>query len=262
MRCVLGIDAAWTAHNSSGVALVVEQPSGRWRAAAVAASYRDFLAMAGLPQPASFQELPGALVQAVHELTGGGELVLVAADIPLARTPITGRRVADNLVSKLYGAHGCSTHSPSVTRPGPISTLLRDGFAACGFPLSTRHHVSAALVETYPHPALMMLMREDTRIPYKVGRAKKDVPLAERWAIFVKLFQAIVRELENGIDDVGVHMTWPSARVPLTRLKPFEDQIDALVCAWVGIQILRGEARPLGDDDAAIWLPTEIPERG
>ena len=146
MRCILGIDAAWTPHNNSGVALVVEQPSGRWRAAAVASSYRDFLAMAGLAMPADFAQVPTALVQAAHTLTGGGELTLVAADIPLAKTPITGRRTADNLVSQLYGARGCGTHSPSVARPGAIGVALRDGFAAAGFPLANSHVMLPVLV--------------------------------------------------------------------------------------------------------------------
>jgi predicted RNase H-like nuclease len=38
-------------------------------------------------------------------------------------------------------------------------------------------------------------------------------------------------------------------------MKPIEDKIDALVCAWVGIQVLDGKAEPIGDESAAIWLP-------
>tara|TARA_B100002003_G_scaffold148670_1_gene137814 strand:+ start:724 stop:861 length:138 start_codon:yes stop_codon:yes gene_type:complete len=43
--------------------------------------------------------------------------------------------------------------------------------------------------------------------------------------------------------------------VSLAGLKTYEDGIDALVCAWVGIEYLRGAATPYGDDDAAIWIP-------
>ena len=103
----------------------------------------------------------------------------------------------------------------------------------------------------------MLLMRAERRVAYKVGRTHQDVPVATRWATFVRVFQAIVSELGNDIDDVGLHMTWPTEAVPLSKLKPLEDMIDAVVCAWVGIQILRGEARPHGDDNAAIWLPIE-----
>jgi hypothetical protein len=40
-RAVLGIDAAWTATQPSGVAVVSEEPGG-WRLVAVANSYRSF----------------------------------------------------------------------------------------------------------------------------------------------------------------------------------------------------------------------------
>ena len=39
---------------------------------------------------------------------------LVAIDMPIANLPITGRRVADRLVSAQFGGRGCSTHTPSV----------------------------------------------------------------------------------------------------------------------------------------------------
>ena len=41
MRCVVGIDAAWTVTEPSGVALAVDDNG--WRLAAVAPSYDDFL---------------------------------------------------------------------------------------------------------------------------------------------------------------------------------------------------------------------------
>jgi len=42
-RAVLGVDAAWTASQPSGVALAVETEEG-WRLAAVEASYGHFIA--------------------------------------------------------------------------------------------------------------------------------------------------------------------------------------------------------------------------
>ena len=41
-QCVLGIDAAWTAHNPSGVALVQRAAEG-WQCLALAPSYEAFL---------------------------------------------------------------------------------------------------------------------------------------------------------------------------------------------------------------------------
>lgn len=42
---------------------------------------------------------------------------------------------------------------------------------------------------------------------------------------------------------------------PFARLKRHEDALDALICAWVGVQYLAGSIRAFGDEDAAIWTP-------
>lgn len=51
MRAVLGIDAAWTPTQPSGVALAVELTNG-WRLIGAAASYQRFHTMADWRQPA------------------------------------------------------------------------------------------------------------------------------------------------------------------------------------------------------------------
>ena len=40
-------------------------------------------------------------------------------------------------------------------------------------------------------------------------------------------------------------------------LKRFDDAIHALICCWVGTLYAEGNARPLGDDTAAIWCPLQ-----
>ena len=257
MRAVLGIDAAWSQHNDSGVALIEETSAGQWRCVAVAASYKRFLEKVGLAESQEFSEMPAVLVDASgRQLAVGVDLVLVVADIPLARTEISERRNADNEVSRKFGGQGCGTHSPPAKGFGEHSADMRVGFAAAGFPLATDKLLDRCLVETYPHPALMALMHEDYRIRYK-ARAWKGVPAAKAKVERIEQFRRIAARLSEHID--GIDIPWPLERVTTAELKALEDQIDALVCAWVGIQILRGSATPLGDGDAAIWLPTNIP---
>jgi predicted RNase H-like nuclease len=38
-------------------------------------------------------------------------------------------------------------------------------------------------------------------------------------------------------------------------LKAYEDMIDAVVCAWVGVAVLERRATAYGDADSAIWVP-------
>lgn len=48
-----------------------------------------------------------------------------------------------------------------------------------------------------------------------------------------------------------------STELKLATLKRYEDALDALICCWVGTLYAEGNARPLGDDTAAIWCPVQ-----
>ncbi|MEZ2407325.1 DUF429 domain-containing protein [Bosea sp. RCC_152_1] len=261
MRSVLGIDAAWTAIQPSGVALVVDEGSG-WRLARVAASYASFTAPAGAaPEARPPGRLPDAeaLLTACSSMTGSAP-ALVAIDMPLSRAPITARRAADNAVSTAYGARHCSTHTPSAVRPGRISDDLTASFAAAGYPLLTGGTPEHALIEVYPHPALVELARADRRLPYKAGKARAYWPMlppAERRTNLLSMWDLIVALLEREIGGVADALTVPTPEAPGVALKAFEDKLDAVVCAWVGTRVLAGAAIPFGDNDAAIWIPAQ-----
>src|SRR5690606_23321322 len=69
------------------------------------------------------------LLSAASDLAGAA-VDVISIDMPVATTPIDARREADNQISKRFGAQGCSTHSPSSTRPGPIGRELTRAFAS------------------------------------------------------------------------------------------------------------------------------------
>jgi hypothetical protein len=94
---VLGIDAAWTDSEPSGVALAIEI-DGAWRLAAVEASYGHFLERAKgarlcEDKPRGSEPDAEGLVDAAREIAGR-RIDLVAVDPRFARYPITGRRLA------------------------------------------------------------------------------------------------------------------------------------------------------------------------
>jgi hypothetical protein len=120
-RAVLGIDAAWTGTQPSGVALVEETTQG-WRLVAVETSYARFHALAGGPEagrPVGSRPVAKSLIETCERLTGRPPDV-VAIDMPLSLTPIVKRRPSDLAVSRAYGAKKCATHSPSAERPGKV----------------------------------------------------------------------------------------------------------------------------------------------
>ena len=177
--CVLGIDAAWTAHQPSGISLLQRTTSG-WSCLAIAPSYEAFITQASgqgwdpEQKATGSRPDPAALLQASKQLAGA-ELSCVSVDMPLATSPITGRRAADTAISSRFGPKGCAVHSPSAERPGAIADQLRADFAALGYPLHTNgnEHSAPALIECYPHVALLALLKRDYRVPYKVSRSGK-----------------------------------------------------------------------------------------
>ncbi len=268
MQAVLGIDAAWTLTQASGVALASQTKSGApWRLVAVAPSYQEFYALADGSAPSRNNSGPDPirLLESSRQLCG---ILpdLVAIDMPLARHPISGRRASDYAVSSAYGARRCGTHTPSSIRPGRISDGLTKGFAQAGFPLRTESAETPGLIEVYPHPALVELANARERLCYKVSKTSKYWPgldavkrrehLFEVWAGILELLDKQIADVRERLPDLSLV---PGTRV--TDLKKVEDVLDAIVCAWVAIRALEGHATPFGDRDSAIWIPDAPPSR-
>ena len=259
-KAILGIDAAWTATQPSGVALAAGSGSG-WCLLTVQPSYQRFLAVArgDAPEARPSGGLPDvpAFLAACERLYPGG-VDLVAVDMPLSLETITARRTSDNRVSQAYGARHCGTHTPSVTRPGRISDDLRAACASAGYRLVTAGQPEHALIEVYPHPALVELAGAERRLPYKLSKIRTYWPtltsigrktrLLEEWGRIVAL-------LDKEIAGVAAALPPPSVGASACELKAYEDQVDAVVCVWVGACALHGTADPFGDEASAIWIP-------
>lgn len=265
MRAVLGIDAAWTETNPSGVAVAVETPTG-WKLVAAEPSYQRFIARSRAdmkPELRPSGSLPSAqtLLDAARILSGG-DVSLIAVDMPLSRTTITGRRTCDNAVSRAYGRRKCGTHSPSRARPGSISDRFRESFEAAGFPLQTAEVLGPGVIEVYPHPALVELAGAPERLAYKVAKSRAYWPSlssAERRSRLLMQWSRIIGLLDVEVQGVSHAFEGFEQRTSGTEMKATEDALDAVVCAWVAIRTLNGRAIPYGDMDSAIWIPSSNP---
>jgi predicted RNase H-like nuclease len=268
VKSILAIDPAWTIRGPSGVALL-RRTDDRWSCIGLAPSYAQFVALAD-GRPVDWSSSPkggapsaGELLHAARLLLNETSVDLVTIDMPVASTLITGRRACDAAISQKFGGQGCSTHSPSTSRPGEISDKLRAKFADLGYPLATTETPQGrtpALVEVYPHPALLVLLDAQYRMPYKISRSGRywpgDSP-AERRRRILQIWQKIYTALNGTIS--GSELTLPSldmvGQLSNRLLKPYEDALDALICGWVGIQYLEGRCYAYGDGTAAIWTP-------
>lgn len=266
MTAILGIDAAWTAGQPAGVALV-EKSGGIWRTVAVAPSYGAFIALADGnsvdwdgTRPSGRWPPISELLAAADRLSGCGVSV-VTVDMPIANVPVVTRREADRAVARAFGKRWCATHSPTPARPGKLGEHLMAALREHGFPLVTNTQQldgQRCSAEVYPHPALLALLGDEYRVPYKVARSGRYWPgasVTERIRLLLEQMARIEGGLDGRLGPTGIRL--PKAdRVPnLAHLKRYEDALDALVCAWVGACILDGTAEAFGDESAAIWVP-------
>lgn len=265
MAVVLGIDAAWTLTEPSGIAVLDTKADAK--CLAVAPSYSAFLALAnGVSVDWNArhrgQEPPIAELLAAASQMAGAPVDIVAIDMPISRQPIESRRAADNAVSVEFGGRGCSTHTPSSLRPGPMGQRITEAFAVLGYPVAAADIPAGTpkqLLEIYPHTALLSLLARDFRVPYKISKLrsywKSETPESRRILLFQEL-RAIEASLRVALGPLPIEWPTPSARTHV--LKAFEDALDAMISAWVGMLYLEGGAVPLGDDSAAVWCPRDV----
>lgn len=266
MLSILGIDAAWTETEPTGVTLLKEE-SGQWSCVALAPSYSAFYQLAkGCPvnwedKPKGEQPNIELLIDSANKILGAGSVSLITVDMPVSKVPIVRRREAENAISKEFGGNGCSAHTPNILRPGKIGTLYSEGCFKMGYELGVLNTTSGLvnhLLEVYPHPALLKLMNAEYRLPYKACKTGKfwpDASIDERKVNLFNMYNEILNVLKKHIK--GISLTLPDNLIekPFSSFKRFEDSLDALVCGWVGMKYLEGKAKPYGDNTGAIWVP-------
>lgn len=268
MSVVLGIDPAWTVGNPSGVA-VFKSDSSSWKCCGFAPSYASFFALAEghcVEWKAVHQgSRPAAsgLIEAARALIGEESIDVVTVDMPISNLAFTGRRGPDNLISSVFGAAKCATHSPSKSRPGTMGESFVNDMKSLGYLIGTKSSRcgdAQRIIEVYPHTALLRLLVRDERLEYKSSKTRRywpDASIVERKEALFLNWRQIIDALDQRIGSIGFPL--PDLDefkdLPFSRLKTFEDALDALVCAWVGVTYLEGECEAYGDENAAIWVP-------
>lgn len=270
MALVLGIDAAWTVKNCSGVALLHCSDRGN-NLIAAAPSYKTFIQLAngveinwhtGVADESDVPRLIECASRLGKAKVGEAKVDVVSVDMPMSFKPITGRREADRKVSKAFGARGASVHSPNADRPGRCGEYLAKGFFQAGYKLATRAENIGSephLIEVFPLAALVSLMDLPFRPQYKVTKQYskwRGLTQEQRLNRIYEEWQKILDALTLEICSLEFKLPERALIRTAGSLKPYEDALDAIICAWVGACFLRGHAEPLGDDDAAIWIPS------
>jgi len=86
-----------------------------------------------------------------------------------------------------------------------------------------------------------------------------DLPVSARIVALLEIFRTIHSRLECELGPLPFGI--PPTGAALSDLKRYEDALDAVVSAWMGTLYLEGKATPLGNGEAAVWVPSDTIRR-
>ncbi len=164
---------------------------------------------------------------------------LVALDAPLIVRNPTGNRPAEAALNKDFarfdaGAHPSNTGKPEF-RDQPRAARVA---ARLGLDVNPRSGRARRAIEVYPHPATVALFRLGRTLKYK-NKPGRDLERLRAELL------ALVHLVEGMADaDPALHVDgpqWRALRTAVERagrkseLRVVEDQVDAVICAYIGL---------------------------
>ncbi|MDP3894233.1 DUF429 domain-containing protein [Nocardioides sp.] len=242
----VGIDLAWGQNRPSGVAVLDEDG----HLVHVSAAVSD-----------------DALVAALAPYVDGP--CLVAFDAPLVVSNRSGNRPAEAALNRDFrvfdaGAHPSNTSRPELDPPRAQTLAARLGLDLDLDPASA---APRRAIEVYPHPATIALFRLGRTLKYKhkTGRTFADLQTALlRLVDLMETLGAATPALElagTGWEDLRSTVEDADRKSELRRA---EDQVDAVLCAYLGLFTHRRPADVTTYGDAATGailtptLPTDL----
>jgi predicted RNase H-like nuclease len=242
----IGVDLAWSPSGGTGLCAIV---NGRVAASARLSTDSEILAWL---EPLARND------------------AVVAIDAPLIVRNETGGRPCDRLISRCFGAHHASTHSANLGIHAFRDGVRADRLArALGLDIDPEFaHLTPTrrAVEVYPHSAIVALFGLPVTLKYK---AKPNRTMLTRSAALAEL----IRHLEGLIaadppvdvtsaprwEELSATVSDPPSGAALSRA---EDEIDAFVCAYVGLYYWAhgtDHCRVAGDVDSG-YIVTPVTE--
>jgi predicted RNase H-like nuclease len=164
---------------------------------------------------------------------------VIAVDAPLIVTNAPGTaRACERLVSARFGKYGASCHASN--RASPVAdvsrrlvTRLAKLDVSAQFDLANAaQRAGRWMFEVYPHPALIQLFDLERRLAYKKGRV--DVRRSGQRALQKYLARLATRKRGlRGTATLRELLKRDVAPLKGGMLKANEDQLDALLCAYL-----------------------------
>lgn len=250
MVLFFGIDLAWSARNSSGIAVIEgNAQGGRLQAANILGDMADILAFI--------------------DYYAKDHAAIIGVDAPLWVPNEAGRRPAEAEIGQAFRRYEAGAH------PANRRLLSRDGVVrgeALVQELAQRSFVHRPAIEAgvavrqvteiFPHPSMVAIFQLERTLKYK-ARPKRR--LDERWEAW-RTYQTQLRKLASGDPALRGQQRWLDIDPEQLRgaaLKRYEDVIDAIFCAYIGLYAFRWGAercRVFGTMEAGYIFSAVPPE--
>lgn len=175
-------------------------------------------------------------------------------DAPLVVTNATGSRPAEQALSKDFRRFEAGTHPSNTGKPEFEDGRTRGARVAALLGLQ----VHRTALEVYPHAATVALFGLDRTLKYK---AKQGRDLDSLRSELLRLMDLTATLVTTGAAWAGLRTAVETA-TRKSELRVVEDQVDAVVCAYVALYADRHPDRvtTYGDDETGqIVTPTLVP---
>ncbi len=200
-----------------------------------------------------------------------GDECLVAVDAPLVVVNPTGNRPAEALLNRDFatfdaGAHPSNTGKPEF-RGQPRGARIA---GRLGLDMNPRSGRRRRAIEVYPHPATVVLFRLGRTLKYKQRSGRDIEQLRGELLVLIGLLEGLAEAdppLRLTGDAPGA-AAWEGLRRAAERagrkseLRVVEDQVDAVVCAYVAMFADRRPERTTtyGDFETGYVVTPTLPD--
>ena len=247
----VGVDLAWGQRKPTGLAVLDE--SGR---------------LVHLSAAGTDDEIVDALAPYVE-----GDC-LVAIDAPLIVANATGNRPAEAALNKDFarfdaGAHPSNTGKPEF-RGQPRGARLA---ARLGLDMNPRSGRARRAIEVYPHPATVALFRLGRTLKYKNKPGRDLAQLRSELVVLIGLLEGLASadlplRVSGHQADRHAATAWQALRSAVetaerkSELRVVEDQVDAVICAYVALVAARAPERTTtyGDFETGYVVTPTLPD--
>jgi predicted RNase H-like nuclease/ppGpp synthetase/RelA/SpoT-type nucleotidyltranferase len=166
---------------------------------------------------------------------------LVGIDAPLIVTNAEGNRPAEKQLNRDFarfdaGAHPVNSSKPEL-RDGPRGARLA---ARLGLAMDARPGRARRAIEVYPHPATVALFGLGRTLKYKNKPGRTVAQMRSELIVLMGLLEGLA-EATPALDLAATTSGWADLMAAVERaerksdLRVVEDQVDAVICAYVAL---------------------------